>query len=226
MVVQLLKNIMQDYILFVDYKDELLNEIDNVNTCLTSKNCDTAYCLKTEEKICKLLIPKTNLINKLNNEEFYFAKLADELIRYSRLRDFLFNANSFLSFSNVPYKINEDEIILLQSLLTQDFFDNLNPVQLNKYISTNTYDTAQPFTKQRYTENIVKQKKEIACSSVIESNITKKWRKYFTEDFKEIIFEETVECGYMVISRLVESFTGEKLDINDIKNTSIPIQSL
>ena len=192
-----------------------------METCLTSKSCDSAYCLKSDEEECKLLLPSTNLINGLDKSELYFAKLADEMIRYSRLRNFLFDPHTFLTFSDIPYQLNDNEIIILQTLLTQDYFENLNPVPLNKYVTTNTFDTSQPYQTQRYSENIQKQKKEIACASVIENTVTKKWRQYFTKDFKEIVFQETVECGYMVISRVIENFTGEKLGIKEIKDILI-----
>ena len=47
----------------------------------------------------------------------------------------------FLSFTNLDYNLNENEIILLQSLLTQDYFDDLIPDNKSKYISFTSYDT-------------------------------------------------------------------------------------
>jgi hypothetical protein len=58
-----------------------------------------------------------NLINNQDNEIAYYAKIADELIRYNRVKSFFFQPNTFLSFTEVNYNLNDDEIILFQSLL-------------------------------------------------------------------------------------------------------------
>jgi len=54
----------------------------------------------------------------------------------------------------LKYNLGENEIILLQSLLTQDYFENLVYDPINPYIKYNTYDTAQPNKSQRYSNNI------------------------------------------------------------------------
>jgi len=81
--------------------------------------------------------------------------MADEVIRYNRIKSFIFQPETFLSFSDLKYNLREDEIILLQSLLTQDYFDNLVPASLNtSYIKYNTYDTAQPLDTQIYSDKV------------------------------------------------------------------------
>jgi len=97
-----------------------------------------------------LLIPKTNLLSNLDNREIYYSKLSDELIRYVRIKQFMFKPKMFLSFTNLEYNLNENEIILLQSLLTQDYFDDLIPDNKSKYISFTSYDTVEPNTTVPY----------------------------------------------------------------------------
>ena len=97
-----------------------------------------------------ILVPKQNLLSELDNEEIYYSKISDELIRYNRIKQFMFAPNMFLSFIDLKYNLNTDEIILLQSLLTSDYFDNLIPEVSNKYISFNSYDTAMPNISQKY----------------------------------------------------------------------------
>ena len=96
-----------------------------------------------------MLIPTENLINGQSNEKLYFGRIADELLRYSRVKSFIFQPKVFLSFSKVKYNLRSDEIILLQSLLTQDYFTGLVQSEVNPYIhqdNRNTYDTVQPQT--------------------------------------------------------------------------------
>ena len=82
-----------------------------------------------------LLIPKNNLLSNLDNKEIYYSKIADELIRYNRIKHFMFKPKMFLSFTDLQYNLHDNEIILLQSLLTQDYFDDLVPDHKSKYIS-------------------------------------------------------------------------------------------
>ena len=76
--------------------------------------------------------------------------MADELIRYNRIKSFIFQPKAFLSFATIKYNLQEDEVILLQSLLTHEYFDDLIPVIVNKYIKYNTWDNVQPLQSQSY----------------------------------------------------------------------------
>ena len=100
-----------------------------------------------------LLIPKNNLLSELDNKKIYYSKLADELIRYNRIKHFMFKPKMFLSFTDLQYNLSDDEIILLQSLLTQDYFDDLVPDHKSKYVSFTSYNTVEPNTSQVYDNN-------------------------------------------------------------------------
>ena len=91
-----------------------------------------------------LVIPKQNLVTGVDNEVVYYYKLADELIRYDRIKSFMFKPYSYLSFSNVKYNTHENEVILLQEMVAQEYFDALIPSTMNIYTEYNTYDTTQP----------------------------------------------------------------------------------
>ena len=107
------------------------------------------------------------MLSNLDNEQIYFSKIADELIRYNRIKQFMFKPAMFLSFSDLTYDLNEDEIILLQSLLTNDYFDDLIPDITNKYISFNSYDTAEPNITQKYDNTYINSLNKL---SVIKEN--------------------------------------------------------
>ena len=70
----------------------------------------------------------------MDNEEVYFGRLADELIRYQRIKTFIFQPKVFLTFEDIKYNLNDDEIILLHSLLTNDYFKDLVPMIRNTYV--------------------------------------------------------------------------------------------
>ena len=131
----------EDYVEFADFKNLNILELE---TCmgLNRVDCDRKeYCAFSNEKnICGILIPKKNLINNNNNEELYYLKLSDELIRYYKIRKYVFSNRSYLSFEHIEYNITDEEIILLEEVL-ENYLEDLIIQGKNIYIkSTNKYD--------------------------------------------------------------------------------------
>ena len=126
---------MRNAIQFHTYAEEDLLKLDTITNCYN--NCEQkGYCKPAAEgagvgQECTLLIPDTNLISEKPNDTFYYGKLADEIIRYSRIKTFIFNPKSVLSFTQLKYNLRENEIILLQSLLTQEYFENIIAMKVN-----------------------------------------------------------------------------------------------
>ena len=101
--------------------------------------------------ICKLIIPKVNLINNKNNEVLYFNRIADEIVRFGQIRMFLFKPQNYLSLDSVDYKLNDNEIILLDTLLNIDYFDNMIESETQKYISNSSFDDVNPLKTAPYS---------------------------------------------------------------------------
>lgn len=96
-VIDLLRDLVQDTILFASesempYNYTEINERD-LHTCIskTKDKCETvgSVCRITNDK-CQLVLPKINLVNGTDNENFYYGRMADELIRYNRIKSFYF----------------------------------------------------------------------------------------------------------------------------------------
>jgi len=146
------------YMLYYNQLDELIKQIKNLmNKEVEFVDSKDLKLFDKETTIQDVLnIPKVNLMNNLDNEEIYYSKVADELIRYNRIKMFMFEPKVFLSFSDIKYNLNDDEIILLQSLLTQDYFEDLVPKTDSKYINFNTYDTVEPNLSVKYDKEFIK----------------------------------------------------------------------
>jgi hypothetical protein len=152
---EILYSLTSENVSFKEYTDDEIMQIDSITNCNVSKECNALYCSTSQGNICKLVISKLNLINNKDNEEVYFIKLADELIRYNRIKEFIFQPKAFLSFTDVKYNLNDDEIILLQSLITQEYFADLVPEFKNKYINANkSYDIMNPLETQLYSNKL------------------------------------------------------------------------
>ena len=241
----LLRELMAQSVEFSMYEPNLITDIVNCQTLTGDKCSANKFCLEKQDGSCALLIPKVNLINGTDNEVVYFGKLADELIRYNRIKSFIFQPNVFLSFTHVKYNLTDNEIILLQSLLTQEYFEGLIIAPLNKYIKHNTFDTAQPLKTQNYLNELASvsvagpsvavagpsvagPKASVAKSSVSELKCPQPtsilitspyWKPIFPENSIEVIFHESPAiCTFDIMLLLLKN---SKLSKTDLKETLI-----
>ena len=143
-----IKQMITKYILFIRYSKATLKMISEVSGCIANSDdsCDKkSYCLKESDGFCKLLIPQRNLMYPhINNEVAYFSKVADEMIRYERVKLFMFEPTKYLSFQEIKYNLNEDEIILLETFITQEYFENMEPADENPYVYQTSFYTVEP----------------------------------------------------------------------------------
>ena len=233
-----IRELTKESIQFIDYEEGELLKIDKLSSCYNISNdkCrEKKFCsLDEENNKCKLLIPKNNLINKNDNEKIYFSKISDELIRYIRIKEFIFESKTFLSFNEINFDLNDDEIILLQSLLTQDYFENIEITKLNPYINYNSYYTINPQKTQYYTneiidedkkDNIKKEKKKLKINpnlsvkeaigekekiycKKIERSIQDKWKDILPKDYNEIYYDmdNNNSCSFKILINIINSY--------------------
>jgi hypothetical protein len=226
----LLRELMAPHIQFHAYAEADLMKLKTITNCYT--NCaNKAYCQENTDGTCSLLIPETNLINEKSNDTFYYGKLADEIVRYSRIKTFIFNPKAVLSFSQLKYNLRENEIILLQSLLTQDYFENIIPAKVNQYIKKNTYDTTQPILAQNYSnvesyEKIVEANDQenvepSTCNTSMKEYIANKyWAAVFPINSKEQVYLSTpAACSFNAILTLIkqQNEADKELTQNELK---------
>jgi hypothetical protein len=221
----LLRQLMENSVAFSSYEPGVVDEIVNCQTLSAatteaSNKCAThKFCLEKQDGSCALVIPKTNLINGMDNEVVYFKKMADELLRYNRIKSFIFQPNVFLSFTHVKYNLNASEIILLQSLLMQDYFDGLVVSSVNKYITHNTFDTAQPLKTQNYGNEVTAAGPSatgLKCPEPTSILVTSPyWKPIFPENSIEVIFHDSPAlCTFDIMLILLQK---SKLTKNDLK---------
>ena len=224
----LLRELVKDKMQFIGDNNyyKLINE---VSTCVVKnkESCTAApnLCAFTENGKCNLILPERNLITGKINETIYYGRMTDELIRYNRIQSFMFQPQTYLSFSNIGYNLRDDEIILIQSMLTQEYFENLTPAVENKYIKNNSYDEVEPIISQTYVNTIpsldhaIGRNNENACNKPKKHKITSSiWKKCFPEKYNEIEYSKFNYCTFNFIISLIDKKTGTKLTINQVKN--------
>jgi len=225
---RLLRQLVGDKIQFIGDKNyyKLINE---VSTCIVkdADKCKSTpnLCVVTENGKCNIILPERNLITDKENEPIYFGRMADELIRYNRIKSFMLQPQTYLSFGNIGYNLRDNEIILIQSSLTQEYFENLIPVVANKYVRYNSYDETQPNITQLYDNKVpsldqaIGRKNELICDKIDNDHIKSSvWKKCFPDNFIETEYSKYNFCTFNFIIDIIERKTKERFTISDIKN--------
>jgi hypothetical protein len=237
-VVEMLHDLVGRSIIFstsdekFNYENINENDIHNCiklskDKCLEDANSGSGICQMTDDT-CTLVLPKNNLITENDNEAFYYGRMADELIRYNRIKSFIFKPQAYLSFGQIKYNLRDNEILILQDMLTQEFFENLIPADINKFAKYNTYDTANPILSQAY-------KKEYELNEAINPNHerqcfpsdpvkikSKEWNPCFPSDYKEIAYSSKSKfCALEMIIDIIKNVKGKSVSMEEIKDVLI-----
>ena len=152
---KLLKMLGQRSIQFVEMSPSVLKNIyeqKSALSCVTERGSSCkkyAYCFSvdnsdaSETGECGLYIPKLNLVDGSNNENNYYVRLADELLRYKRIRAFMLYPNKYLTFDSISYNLKENEMLLLDADLASYVSENKRAVASNDYVEYKSYYTSE-----------------------------------------------------------------------------------
>ena len=226
-LVFVLKKLTTNFIKFTEgYDDTIINYINDLTTCYNNPNCnDNKFCLMDDNK-CLLVIPKKHLITNIDNERIYFGRLSDELLRYNFIRNFILKPQIYLSLKPVHYNLKDDEIILLEMFLTQEYFENLIPRQSNYYSKHNVFDDIQPNVHLNLSNNMslskkldeeleecIMAKKRIPLSLIGKTLST----KLFNSKTMMQTYKNSEECSFRIMVDIINDFKKEKVSVNDLK---------
>ena len=237
-LVTIMRNVLVSNVTFKNYDEKTLDILKTTKIGLCDKcqeNGETPYCEKindgTGNTSCRFAIPAVNLINNNNNEEFYYLRLCDEILRNERIRQFMVEPDQILFLSDIPYELNESEIIILNSLLTQEYFLNKKPYKDNIFIKHDTFDTAMPAITEPYATRIEVskeiQKYETQCFDgekaieAIKGKGKESWKALFGADFSALNLSQTSNCTIDVFIKALHEVKGKNSVISNIDITTI-----
>ena len=125
---------------------------NDISTCF---NCDNKPNCKSDDGRCLLIIPVKNMHNpNLKNEQLYYTRLADELLRFHRIRSFILEPNKYLNVSNMDYNINKNEILLVDTFMKNDYLNSL-VVFDDTYLKNMNHEFATPYGEsQKYINHV------------------------------------------------------------------------
>lgn len=226
---------VSDRIIFVDMDSDLLRTIDEINRC-EQPNAGVPvkqpYCVVKENHVPQLSIPHTNLLTKtISNEELYYHRMADELLRYQRVRLFMFEPEKYFNLMDVNYQIRPDEMVVSQTTIQGTQFDDLEPLSDSSYVRNTNYDTAVPAIQQTYGNEMItieNQAKQPVSSefdaecvygevNIIGNPEKSMWKRSFPKTAKEVVFKNTIECSFYILMVILKAYTGEPHTILQVK---------
>jgi len=136
----LIRHILTPLIAFIEFDEAVLKHVNEMNAIIKPDEINN-ICLLKENKLCA---PQKHLVSGIDNDRLYYTRLADELIRYTRIRTFILDPNKYLNIGAVEYEVDETEILYLHSMLVAEDFDKLVVMPTNKYIGKVSRDFANP----------------------------------------------------------------------------------
>ena len=153
----LLQMLGQRSIQFVELSPSVLKNIYEQKSplsCVTERGASCkkyAYCFSLDSsgssenalEDCGLYIPKLNLVDGSDNENSYYVRLADELLRYKRIRAFMLYPNKYLTFDSISYNLKENEMLLLDAELATYISENKRAIASNDYVEYKSYYTTE-----------------------------------------------------------------------------------
>ena len=231
-IINILHTLLDNVVNFIDFKLDDLDDYKDMISCLglNNRDCDEEnHCTFMRQNTCVLTLPRKNLYSSSDNNEIYFNKLADEIVRYSKIRNYLFTPREFLSFEHVNYRINDNEIILLEEILLDTYLDDIKLREDNRFIeSTNIYDIVNPIDKIKYSSNLKEDIFKNDKEDEIESKIDCKIEMKYTRDFKNSLsnnktpfqieqYKRSSICGFQLIQFIIFNYTGKNVGVSEIK---------
>jgi hypothetical protein len=242
-VESILREMADERVVFEEIAPQLLADYSKIacsqSTCEKEGN---KFCIRKEDGICQMVIPNKHLISNVDNQRVYFGRLADELIRYGRVRIFIMQPKTFLNITDTDYKLNENEFIILQTTMNGDYFKNMKPYNNTKNIVNTNANNALPQISQvyanepipvgeQYTEEYIADSENldellIECikkkGEVIGNAHESIWKRIFsrklTEPAKEIVFKNiNNNCSFFVLIYIFQNKYKKAISTSAVK---------
>ena len=142
----------------------------------------------------------------------------------------MFNPSQYLNFDKLGYNLGKNEIILLGEII-KGYFENLIPVNTNKYVKSVTYEDAI-YKNKKITKNInIEIPKKIIDSNQqyvqedFELKIMvsrEKWKKYFpTKLYKKVFIHPHVNTFNNLFLDIINDFVEGNFTLQQIKQKLI-----
>lgn len=158
--------------------------------------------------------PAINLITGKSNQIGYYQRIADEIVRNKRVRQYMLNKDEvFMTASQMEYQLLADELLIP--------FDKLEEMEkreaYNPYIKHISYDDA---TTQQGVEpmvvadpHVIGYKEEVIPTAKIATPLSSSiWKKLFAPNTMEYVYDAREQFGDNIMEILEEEYTKYPID--------------
>ena len=139
-----LRELSKGRVEFTETATTAMSNTNNNAPFITTGTTPTVGAPITNTNAFILILPNTTTVN----DKIYYGKLADELIRNTQIRYFMFNINTRLTTGNTQYEINENEFVATEGKIDNVFSTTKQIFNKNPYIKKTNYDVAIPENQQ------------------------------------------------------------------------------
>ena len=235
---EILHQICDPYVSFTTYDDTTLLRMGEITDCIVDAK-NKVFCMTPAaetDDVTPILLPEKHLLSGFDNRKIYFSRVADELVRYKRIQTFMLNTNVYLNITNTEYKVNEDEIIMLESLLTPEYLNSLEPYEYGKNVQL-TYENATPIHTQTYNNEIsreaqeqmiikdtnvveIQEKMKYECIEMVYPVIgsgTSQWKNFFPKNTMEMQLIQSIKCSFYPILYVYNKVYNTMLTAEQLK---------
>ena len=225
----LIRHILTPLIVFIEFDEAVLKHVNEMNAVIKPDEINK-ICLLKENKLCA---PQKHLVSGIDNDRLYYTRLADELIRYTRIRTYILDPTKYLNIGSVEYQVDETEILYLHSLLLAEDFDKLVAMPTNKYIGKISRDFANPFVStniqtstdvaltEQYRNTAIASfdilKAECVSKTLPVQSDKKNWRMILHENAVEHVLSNSVQCSFYIIIFIIREHLQIHENIYEIK---------
>ena len=239
-----LESISHEHIGYLDYSEEELESMANSTIFECMGGPDKTTNDRGEQKYCSgtmLMLPTTHLLYDAetckkdgmdcSTKNIYFLRLADELLRFRRIQQFLFQPKTFLNIATgmTDYVLSPNEILILESFLTDEYFQDMIPFNVSEFVHQTNYETSEPakhleesffpiVTLEEQQKMVRKLPKDVYSSfvmtecmvkkgekeSLVEGNNRSIWKRSFPKNTREFFFMgNSPACTFAVAINLL-----------------------
>jgi hypothetical protein len=166
---------------------------------------------------CRLLLPLKNLINPdRDNRLFYFYRIADEIVRYGRISNYILNPKQFLNTGATTFQINKDEFIALETSLAEDQteFNIKGEIPFELATAENGQSYPNDVLIDDEPSDLLHNCIDDAEAKILGDKEKIYWIKHvFKPAAKEIVFKASIECSFGPLLRILPKDLTHNLDM-------------
>jgi hypothetical protein len=236
-MIKYLIDMVNNKITFDEFDEKILLDLDTMKCNINKCSSETVYCF-SKNNGCILVIPKYHLLSGADNEKIYYARVADELLRYKRIRLFMLHPNNYLNITDTNYKLNDNEFILLQTSIDNGYLKGLTPYNTSNEIINTAFNTAEPQISQKYSTQQISIEEQYENNNDNNSNQLNQyiveciketvevignpyesiWKRVFPKKSREIIFKNnSTNCTFYILNYIFQDKHNVPISVQKIK---------